>query len=289
MHCVHPDQFRSSVRRTVRGAASLAKRRTGNRIDLALWPLTPYLHFMRLRVVDLETTGGGRSAEIIEVGFVDVLRDGDGWKAMPPVSKLFRPRGEISFHAMAVHHLTPAHFCADDPHCDEYALRKMFAEPADVMVAHSARFERGFIADTAVGGVPWICTVRSAKAVWPQAPGNSNQVLRYWRGFPLDPALAGPAHRAGPDAWVTAHILMDLLKESTVEQMIAWTNEPRRLDRIPFGKHRGKPWTEPPDDYLRWMAGQGEMDADVVAAARLELERRAGGVTGPLAVGPDAG
>jgi len=241
---------------------------------------------MRLRVVDLETTGGDRTSEIIEVGIVDVVAEGEGWRALPPVTRLFRPRGEISFHAMAVHHLTPAHFCDDDPHCDEFLLREMFlAERADVMVAHSARFERSFIADTATGGLPWICTVRSAKAVWPQAPGHSNQVLRYWRGLALDPAMANPAHRAGPDAWVTAHLLIDLLKEATVEQMLAWTSEPRRLDRIPFGKHRGKPWSEPPEDYLRWMAAQADMDGDAVSAARQELERRAGA----LAKAGDAG
>jgi exodeoxyribonuclease X len=244
---------------------------------------------MRLRVVDLETSGGDRTSEIIEVGIVDVVREGAGWKALPPVSKLFRPRGDISFHAMAVHHLTPEHFCADDPHCDEYRLREMFAEPADVMVAHSARFERGFIADTAHGGLPWICTLRSAKQAWPDAPGHSNQVLRYWRGLRLDPALAHPAHRAGPDAWVTAHILMHLLAELEVEQLIAWTAEPRRLDRIPFGKHRGRPWSEPTDDYLLWMTGQGDMDADVVAAARQELARRAGPTIAPLANANDAG
>lgn len=244
---------------------------------------------MRLRVVDLETTGGDRTSEILEVGFVDVVQEGGLWRALPPVSKLFRPKGEISFHAMAVHHLTPEHFCDADPHCDEYALREMFAEPADVMVAHSARFERGFIADTATGGLPWICTVRSAKAVWPQAPGHSNQVLRYWRALKLDPALANPAHRAGPDAWVTAHILMDLLAEASVEQMIAWTSEPRSLARIPFGKHRGKAWSEPPVDYLRWMAAQGDMDADVVAAARQELDRRGAEATGALADASGAG
>ena len=229
---------------------------------------------MRLRVVDLETTGGDRSSEIIEVGFVDVVSDGGGWRALPPVSKLFRPRGEISVHAMAVHHLTPEHFSDADPHCDEYALRDMFAEPADVMVAHSARFERAFIADTATGGLPWICTVRSSKAAWPQAPGHSNQVLRYWRGFRLDPDLADPAHRAGPDAWVTAHILMDLLKEASVEQLLAWSNAPRDIPTVPFGKHRKKPWSEVPSDYLKWMAAQTDMDADAVAAARSELDRR---------------
>jgi DNA polymerase III epsilon subunit-like protein len=32
---------------------------------------------MRLRVVDLETSGGDRTAEILEVGIVDVVRDGE--------------------------------------------------------------------------------------------------------------------------------------------------------------------------------------------------------------------
>lgn len=231
---------------------------------------------MRVRVIDLETTGGDRTSEIIEVGIVDVVDDGEGWRALPPVSRLFRPRGEISFHAMAVHHLTPDHFSESDPHCDEYALRDMFAAlgPADVMAAHSARFERSFIADTATGGLPWICTVRGAKQAWPQAPGHSNQVLRYWRGFRLNPALADPAHRAGPDAWVTAHILMDLLKDHSVERLIEWTVAPRDLATVPFGKHRRKPWSEVPTDYLRWMAGQGDMDADALSSARAELERR---------------
>lgn len=241
---------------------------------------------MRLRVVDLETSGGDRTSEIIEVGIVDVVNNGDGWQALPPVSRLFRPRREISFHAMAVHHLTPDHFSPDDPHCDEYALRDMFgvtrgpegegssAPKADIMVAHSAQFERGFIADTATGALPWICTVKAAKMVWPDAPGHSNQVLRYWRGFRLDPAMADPAHRAGPDAWVTAHILMDLLKEASVDQMLAWTNAPRELSTIPFGKHRRKPWSAAPADYLGWMAAQIDMEADVVAAAKAELARR---------------
>ncbi len=240
---------------------------------------------MRLRVVDLETSGGDRTSEILEVGFVDVVAEEGGWRARPPVSKLFRPKGEISFHAMAVHHLTLEDFCEADPHCDEYALREMFAEPADVMVAHNARFERAFIADTATGGLPWICTVMSAKRAWPDAPGHSNQVLRCWRGLRLDPALANPAHRAGPDAWVTAHILIDLLRSATVEQLIAWTSEPRPLDRVPFGKHRGRAWAEPPDDYLRWMAAQDDMDPSVVAAARKELERR----SGALAANADGG
>ena len=84
-----------------------------------------------------------------------------------------------------------------------------------------------------------------------------------------------PPHRAGPDAWVTAQVLAELLKAATVEQMIAWTKEPRVLPNIPFGKHRGVVWADAPLDYLQWMVRQSDMDGDVIWNARRELERRA--------------
>ena len=52
------------------------------------------------------------------------------------------------------------------------------------------------------------------------------------------------------------------------------TAAPRDVATVPFGKHRNKPWSEVPADYLRWMASQTDMDADAVAAARAEIERR---------------
>ena len=102
-------------------------------------------------------------------------------------------------------------------------------------------------------------------------------MLRYWRDFRLDPALADPAHRAGPDAWVTAHILMDLLKEHPIDQLVTWSNAPRDTPTVPFGKHRRKAWADVPADYLQWMAAQTDMDIDAVTAARTELERRKAG------------
>ena len=67
---------------------------------------------------------------------------------------------------------------------------------------------------------------------------------------------------------------MDLLREASVEQLLAWSNAPRDVATVPFGKHRRKPWSDVPADYLKWMAAQTDMDADTVAAARSELDRR---------------
>ena len=116
--------------------------------------------------------------------------------------------------------------------------------------------------------------MKVALRIWPDAPGHSNQVLRYWRGLNLDAALAMPPHRAGPDAWVTAHLLVELLKETSVEQMMAWTKEPKLLPKVPFGKHRNSSWPDVPMDYLHWMVGQADMDPDVIWCAQQELHRR---------------
>ncbi|MBC6980888.1 exonuclease domain-containing protein [Caulobacter sp. 17J80-11] len=231
---------------------------------------------MRLRVIDIETTAGGPEAEIIEVGVVDVVADEHGVRAELPRTRLLRPLGEITVHAMAVHHLTPDDFPPDMPACNTDLLRELVwaGGRPDALVAHNASFERGYITPAVTDDVPWICTVKSAKRAWPEAPGFSNQVLRYWRGLRLDPALAMPPHRAGPDAWVTAHILIDLLAAASVEDMLAWTEAPRELHVVPFGKHRGKPWTAVPADYLRWMLTQADMNADVLTRARQEMEQR---------------
>jgi hypothetical protein len=37
-----------------------------------------------------------------------------------------------------------------------------------------------------------------------------------------------------PDAYVTAHLLREILKQTTMEKLIRWSNEPVLLARMPF-------------------------------------------------------
>ena len=216
-------------------------------------------------------------AEIIEFGRTDVAFE-DGQAVVDrPMARLYRPLNGIPPETKAVHHITEADIPKDAMACSPDRLRQAVwggAKP-DVLVAHNCEFEQQFITPTASDTLPWICTFKSALRVWPQAPRHTNQVLRYWLGLDLDAALAMPPHRAGPDAWVTAQVLAELLKAATVEQMIAWTKEPRLLPNIPFGKHRGVVWADAPLDYLQWMVRQSDMDGDVIWNARRELDRRA--------------
>jgi exodeoxyribonuclease X len=150
----------------------------------------------------------------------------------------------------------------------------MFSERVDVFAAHSASFERQWVTDELTGGAPWICTYKCALRLWPEAPGHSNQTLRYWRNpRGLDRSIASVAHRAYPDAYVTAHLLRDMLEETTLEQIIAWTSEPALLTKIRHGDLRGQPWSAADDGLLDWFLRK-DFDEDVKFTVRHEIARR---------------
>lgn len=224
---------------------------------------------MRLRVVDFETTGA-EGSEVIEAGIVDLSRADGQWCIGQPRSRFFRPNGEVSVEARAVHHITDLALRTAVPAAAEVVETYLDEGPGvDAFVAHHAAFECSFLPRLAKR--TWICTAKTSRRAWPQAPGHSNQVLRYWLKLDLDPSLALPAHRAGPDAYVTAHILKNLLETETVETLLEWTTQPAVVS---FGKHKGRPWDEVPSAYLQWMMGEQGMSEHRLAAVRRELDRR---------------
>jgi exodeoxyribonuclease X len=231
---------------------------------------------VRFRVIDIETTGLAPPAEIIEIGRVDVVIVGGSILIEQPRSRLYRPLNGIPPETMAVHHITEADLPADAPVCtDELMISAVRGNPApDALVAHNCAFEQQFIPGHITDRVPWICTHKIALRIWPDAPRHSNQVLRYWRRLTLDAALAMPPHRAGPDAWVTAHLFAEMA-QVPISEMMEWTLKPKQLPIITFGKHRGSQWPEIPADYLHWMTRQKDMDLDAVHCANEELARRA--------------
>lgn len=227
-----------------------------------------------LRVIDFETTGMAPPAEVCEVGICDLTQLADGsWEVGEPDSWLCGV-ASIPPEVRAVHHIT-----MDDVNGAAPFNRKRLFDGSPVpsaLIAHNMAFEAQFIGEH---GLPEVCTYKAALRIWPDAPSHSNGALRYWledQGLitGLDPKLAQPSHRAGPDAYVTAHILKALLELATGRDMVAWTREPAALPRCPIGKFRGKPWAEVESGFLTWMLGQASMEEDLKWNARRELARR---------------
>lgn len=224
-----------------------------------------------IRVIDFETTGTEPPAEVCEVGICDLhleerrIAEPRTWmcgvKDMPP-------------DVRAVHHIS----LAECDGWDAFDADRMFADPCNAIAAHNAEFETKFFTSP----VPVICTYKAALRVWPDAPSHSNGALRYWlqdQGkISPDHVKTQPAHRAGPDAYTTAHILLALFAAgATGKQMVAWAKEPRLLPTCPIGKFRGQPWSAVEDGFLGWMLRQPTMEDDLKWNAEREIARRAQG------------
>lgn len=226
-----------------------------------------------LRVLDFETTAlKPEDGVVIEVGLCDY--DVETRVVSDPVSWLCGT-DHIPPENRAVHHITLDEVagCGPFSHVDFEQIRGGVYG----IVAHNADFEISFLGDPEI---PVICTYKSALRIWPDAPSHSNAALAYWLEdagkITFDHTKIIPTHRAGPDAYVTAHILKALFNDgATGRDMVAWTKEPRLLPRITFGKHKGMDWKDAPGSYLAWMIGS-DMEDDFKWNARREIERRNG-------------
>lgn len=225
-----------------------------------------------IRSIDFETTGIPTEADpqaIVEIGWQDIEFDGMGWAGLVPdgrASFLCNPERPIPHEAMAVHHIT------DEMVADASGNVGLLGTP-DYFCAHNADYERQFYDP----GVPYICTYKVALRLWPDAPSHGLQFLRYHLSLPVDAADAFPPHRAGPDAYLGAALMVRIINDdrASLDEMVRWSNGPALLPRVNFGKHKGAKWEDVPTDYLDWLANKSDMDRDVKANARHHLKARA--------------
>ena len=246
-----------------------------------------------IRVVDLETTGlDPVDHRVIEIGWCDLVTDRVG-RAGDPIdwlvserhhgNMLVNPGRPIPPESSAVHHLIDADVRKAGTWRDAAAIS--FADmteshPIVAFCAHNIKFERQWCTDDLIGTRPWICTYKCALRLWPDAPSHSNQALRYWRNpTGLDRNIASVAHRAWPDAYVTAFLLRDMLNAGTsVETLVEWSSQPALTVRCHVGKFRGQPWADVEIGFLRWMLDK-DFDEDTLFSVRHEIEKRAGAQT----------
>lgn len=231
---------------------------------------------LRIRTIDFETTGFPEDAvrAICEVGWTDVTVETR--EISETKSYLVNPGHPIPPQTRGIHHISDSDVAwAPSP---DSAMRDLMdgIGDDDLFAAHNCKFEQAFFGG---GGRRWICTMQCAKHIWPDAPGYSNQTLRYWLEvddyFEVgEEARAMPPHRAGPDTFVTAHILARLLPLASIEELVRLTTTPVVLKGpIRFGKHKGTDWQDLPRDYLGWIADKSDMDDEMKYTARHYLKK----------------
>jgi exodeoxyribonuclease X len=211
---------------------------------------------LQFAVVDVETTGiDARCDRVVEVACVVVDRAG---RRLAEFGSLVDPGIPIHPAARAVHGISD-----DDVRGAPRlaALQPLLAAltAGAVVVAHNAAFDRGFLPFLAAR--PWLCTLRFAKHMFPEAPRFANQALREYLRIE-EPRLAGRRpHRALADALVTSHILAACMRRAEAaglaDDPVALAAAPIRLRALRFGRHRGQPIAALPADYLEWILARG--------------------------------
>lgn len=243
------------------------------------------------RGIDFETTGipkplmGDQNPQrhgVLEVGWCDLVNEK---LVLDPIGYLTNPNRDCDIEALATHHIMPRDV-AGAPSPDRIFLKLTADRPA-LWFAHNADFEQIFFTG---GETPWVCTFKGALRVWPEAPGHSLQVLRYYLGLDDEPdfvrELAARPHRAPDDAYVSAFVLRRLLAKTTLDSLQRWAKGPALLSRMTFGKHYGEFWKDvavTDRKYLRWIVDDSDFDdRNVLATARYWLKQTSTETTGGL-------
>lgn len=254
-------------------------------------PVTPSLFAEAppriVRVIDTETAGHRLEEDaVIEIGSVDL--DLVSGEIFHPMQSLCDPAGvAINPHARKVHHISDA-MLAGAP---SFAEAAEAFRAAPVFAAQRAEFDRSRLRFSG----RWLCTHKLALRAFPSVKAHGLQSLVKYVPLdlaPVEPLLAGLApHRALYDAVCTAvlmraitavlmprcHDLADFLDRAE-----AVSNAPTLLASLRFGRHKGVPIAQVPDDYLDWLIREPGMSADAVFTARHHLRTR--GIRGARAL-----
>jgi DNA polymerase-3 subunit epsilon len=222
--------------------------------------------------LDCETTGlDAENERIIEVAAVRFTMN----EIIDRFETLIDPERPISPESMAIHHITDA-MVQGKPKVQEVlpALLKFVGK--DLIIGHGIRLDIDFITFSAkrhdipcsIQYNPYIDTLRLAR-LYGESPTNSLEMLR--EHFNI--ADEG-AHRAMNDVVVNIEVFKFLASHfKKTEQMLERLKRPIQLKAMPLGKHKGRPFSEIPVEYLLW-AVKKDFDQDLMFSLRTELKKR---------------
>lgn len=227
--------------------------------------------------LDCETTGLDANLDrIIEVGAVRFTVN----ETLAQCESLIDPECEIPETSIAIHHITPE-MVKGKPKIHEYLPQIIEFIGSHILVGHGIKFDMDIIAASAARfNIPcslqhnqYIDTLRLARH-YGESPINSLEQLR--KHFNIEEE---GAHRAMNDAIVNMDVFKFLTKPyKTVEQIFDVLSRPASMKIMPLGKHKGRPISEVPLQFLLWAANK-DFDQDLLFSIRSEIKKRKKGNT----------
>lgn len=204
---------------------------------------------------DTETTGvKSDKDQIVEIAAYDPVQE-------KTFHSLICPKCPIPKQASDIHHITDE-MVKDAPTFNEVIPKlTAFCDEKGVLIAHNndafdkpflqAEFER---CNTPFPNWKFIDSLKWARRYRYDLPRHSLQFLRETYEIP-----ANQAHRALDDVIVLYKVFMKMVDDLSIEQILKLLND-ATSERMPFGKHQGKPLKDVPKDYIRWLMKNGAFD-----------------------------
>lgn len=215
----------------------------------------------RLILGDVETSGLGHGAKIVEIAWLELDND---LNILDEKYSLIDPEVPIEPGAAGVHHITNEKV-ADEPTIEQF-FEFFVGGPLVgdiVLIAHNSSFDRRFFDPHCDKINAEIDTLRLARKYYPDEQNHKLQTLRYSLG--LDDGSGEVAHSALGDVKVLLKFFRMLVDKAEISplEMVAEADKPIFLHSLPFGKHRGTPILDVPKDYLKWLSRQDNIDKDL--------------------------
>lgn len=235
---------------------------------------------------DCESTGlDPQKDRIIEIAAAKFTFD----EIIESHEDLIYPGISIPQHTIDIHHITDA-MVEGKPSIKEVLTTYLNFIGNHTVVGHAIPFDLSLLdaeARRANKGSSllqqrYLDTLRLAR-LYGESPTNSLEALR--KHFNIK---AEGAHRAMSDVLVNIEVFKYLSQTfKTTEEMLERLKRPIALRLMPLGKHKGRPFSEIPIEYLRWAAHQ-DFDQDLLFSIRSELKKRKGGKQFSQAANPFA-
>jgi DNA polymerase-3 subunit epsilon len=205
---------------------------------------------------DTETTGTRADKDrIIELAAYDPIEERS-------FTQLINPGTPIPSEATAIHKITDAMVKDASSFKEIFEQFISFCPKKTVLIAHNNdAFDKLFLqAECKRTGISlpsfdYIDTLKWARKYRSDLPRHTLQSLREVYGI-----VANQAHRALDDVIVLHRVFTAMTDDLSIEKVLELLIPSQTVNRMPFGKHQGKPLSEVPKNYIAWLKENGALD-----------------------------
>lgn len=222
--------------------------------------------------IDCETTGlDAEHDRIIEIA----LARFNFHEIIQQYETLLNPEYEISERSLSIHKIQPE-MLIGKPKIEEVLPFILDFIGNHIIIGHSVGFDIQLLVNAAkrnnlpcnLLARPYVDTLRLAR-LYGESQTNSLEKLGIHFNVPSE-----GAHRALNDVLLNIRVFKHLARRfQTTVEVLDVLSRPIRMKAMPLGRHKGRPFSEVPLQYLQKAAGMS-YDQDLLYSIRYEINRR---------------